>query len=268
MVETAKKTNYYQQVKRNRGFITEQGQEKIRKTHLVLLGCGLGSVIAENAVRSGFENFTLIDGDVVEESNLNRQKFDQRHIGENKAKITGQNLKAINPEINLKVIPEFIEEGDELSSIIDPADIVVNMAEPQEIMYEVNRKVTKAGKYTIFPLNIGYGGLVLIFSKSSKSLEEILGGERAYGPQFYLKLLGQLELGGYFQLPDYLRKKKEKLEKEGELENSLNEIPQLGCAADHTTSLVVSSAIKIAKGDPIKQSPEVIHFDSYAEEEI
>ncbi|MDE5980784.1 MAG: ThiF family adenylyltransferase [Bacteroidaceae bacterium] len=58
---------------RNRLYITDEEQQKVKETRIVFGGAGIGSVIAECALRFGFERMTIVDGDKVEESNLNRQ---------------------------------------------------------------------------------------------------------------------------------------------------------------------------------------------------
>jgi tRNA A37 threonylcarbamoyladenosine dehydratase len=67
--------------RRNFLYISESNQEKIKNFRILIGGCGLGSVIAECALRLGFENLTVIDGDKVELSNLNRQNYTQKDIG-------------------------------------------------------------------------------------------------------------------------------------------------------------------------------------------
>jgi len=58
---------------RNRIYVTLEEQEKIKRYRILLGGAGIGSIIAECALRFGFENITIVDGDRVELSNLNRQ---------------------------------------------------------------------------------------------------------------------------------------------------------------------------------------------------
>ena len=60
---------------RNWLFVSPEQQEKIKNTWVIMGGAGLGSVIAEAALRLGFEKFIIIDGDIVDESNLNRQNY-------------------------------------------------------------------------------------------------------------------------------------------------------------------------------------------------
>lgn len=58
---------------RNRLYIQEEEQEIIKNTPILFAGCGIGSNIVECALRFGFENITIVDGDTIELSNLNRQ---------------------------------------------------------------------------------------------------------------------------------------------------------------------------------------------------
>ncbi|MGV4415094.1 ThiF family adenylyltransferase [Chryseobacterium sp. T1] len=56
---------------RNRLYISDEEQNLIKHIPILLAGSGIGSNIAECALRLGFENITIVDGDVVEISNLN-----------------------------------------------------------------------------------------------------------------------------------------------------------------------------------------------------
>jgi len=62
---------------RNRIYVSDDEQEQIRTTRLLVGGAGIGSVIAECALRFGFEDIVIVDGDKVELSNLNRQNYEK-----------------------------------------------------------------------------------------------------------------------------------------------------------------------------------------------
>src|SRR5690606_39476281 len=81
---------------RNRIYLDYSQQEVIKETPILIAGCGIGSVIAECALRLGFENLTIIDGDIVEESNLNRQNFIENDISQSKVEAIKLRLEQIN----------------------------------------------------------------------------------------------------------------------------------------------------------------------------
>ena len=86
---------------RNRLYVTEDEQQQIKNTKILLGGAGIGSIIAECALRFGFENITIVDGDKVEESNLNRQNYSNSDIGKYKAACLKKRLMDINPTFTI-----------------------------------------------------------------------------------------------------------------------------------------------------------------------
>lgn len=83
---------------------------RLAQAHVMVVGLGgVGSYAAEFIARSGVGRMTIIDGDVVDPTNRNRQlpALATNH-GESKALIMAGRLKAINPELELEVIREFI----------------------------------------------------------------------------------------------------------------------------------------------------------------
>ncbi len=84
--------------------------EKLNNSHVMVLGLGgVGSYAAEFICRAGVGKMTIIDGDTVDPSNRNRQlpALATNH-GISKAQIMRDRLKAINPELDLTIIEEFI----------------------------------------------------------------------------------------------------------------------------------------------------------------
>lgn len=82
---------------RNIGYVTQETQDKILNTRILIAGCGIGSQVAECAARMGFRDFVLIDGDTVDVHNLNRQFFFADQVGKNKTDALAENLLRINP---------------------------------------------------------------------------------------------------------------------------------------------------------------------------
>lgn len=95
--------NYRQIVDRNIGLLTEEEQEIIRNSHVAVFGMGgLGGIIAEILVRSGVTRITIVDKDVFDPTNLNRQIFAFIDtIGLPKTDVAEEFLRRINPELTV-----------------------------------------------------------------------------------------------------------------------------------------------------------------------
>ena len=87
----------------------EQMAKLIRANVLVVGLGGVGGICAEMIARSGVGSMTIIDADVVEASNRNRQLPALVSTeGQRKAEVLGQRLIDINPDLKLKIINEFL----------------------------------------------------------------------------------------------------------------------------------------------------------------
>jgi len=87
-----------------------EGVEKLKKSHVLVVGLGgVGSFAAEFLVRAGIGNLTIVDGDTVDITNINRQ-LPALHstVGMPKVEVVSQRLLDINPELNLIPIKEFL----------------------------------------------------------------------------------------------------------------------------------------------------------------
>jgi tRNA A37 threonylcarbamoyladenosine dehydratase len=90
--------------------------EKFQNSHILLVGLGgVGAYCAEQLARAGIGEMTIVDADVVEYSNFNRQLLAlENTLKRPKAEVMAERLRQINPEITLNVIQEFVrDEGTE-----------------------------------------------------------------------------------------------------------------------------------------------------------
>ena len=110
---------------RNRIYVSEEEQDKIRETRILLGGAGIGSIIAECALRFGFEDIVIVDGDTVELSNLNRQNYEKRDIGKSKAECLAKRLQRINPKARIKFHNTFIDRGN-VKELLEGVKIAIN----------------------------------------------------------------------------------------------------------------------------------------------
>lgn len=117
----------------------EDGQEKLRKAHIFIAGAGgLGSPISIYLAVAGVGTITLVDKDVVELTNLNRQilHYDQ-DIGRRKTASAEEKLIALNPDITVKTIDITIDESN-AADLVGNADGIVDAMDNFPIRYLLN----------------------------------------------------------------------------------------------------------------------------------
>jgi len=93
---------------------------------VLLIGAGaLGSAVAENLVRSGCQNFTIVDGESVEIGNMARHTLTVEHLGENKASALAKRLRNASPRVEVRSIDEdYPPDGWE--ETIESAEIIID----------------------------------------------------------------------------------------------------------------------------------------------
>jgi tRNA A37 threonylcarbamoyladenosine dehydratase len=97
---------------RSQLLLGDETTEKLMKKNVLVVGLGgVGGICAEMIARAGVGKMTIVDGDTVDLSNCNRQ-LAALHSNEKlwKSEVMAARLKDINPEIDLTVITEFIQE--------------------------------------------------------------------------------------------------------------------------------------------------------------
>ena len=125
------------------------GQENLAQIQSVKVGIagagGLGSNCALFLVRCGFKRFRLVDFDVVEYSNLNRQFFFAAQIGCKKVDALKENLLLINPDLEIETLPEKIEQGTARELFVDCDAVVeaLDQAESKRMLVEATMNSDK-----------------------------------------------------------------------------------------------------------------------------
>src|SRR3989344_1258960 len=113
--------------------IGKSGQSKLRKSAVAIVGLGaLGSVSAELLARAGIGKLILIDRDIVELSNLQRQSlYDEEDIGKSKALAAKERLNKINSDVEIKIFADDLNYNNisEIISITKKGNGVKSIAE-------------------------------------------------------------------------------------------------------------------------------------------
>lgn len=94
--------------------IKEKGVEHLQKANILVVGLGgVGSFAAEFLARAGIGKMTIVDGDIVDITNINRQ-LPALHstIGKYKVEVVAQRLQDINPQLVLNSISQFLQPED------------------------------------------------------------------------------------------------------------------------------------------------------------
>ncbi len=249
---------YSEMTSRNWAFISSDEQAAIRSTRLLMAGCGLGSVVSVIAAQTGFTDFTLVDHDVVEVSNLNRQAFDRSHVGTNKALALRSILEARSEAVSVKALDSAVTV-ENAAELVSNADIVLNTVDFDGVNYALNAAAREQGKPVLFPMNIAWGGFCLLFTPDSDGLEQLVAVEPPDGEtEFVIGLLGSLE---DFRLAPYLANRM------AELPDIVGApgrpTPQLAVAAARSASLVVEGMVRLVLGLPVRTAPRPMYVDMW-----
>ncbi len=118
----------------------DEGQERLKKAHIFIAGAGgLGSPVSLYLAVAGIGTITIVDMDVVDQSNLNRQILHtERDIGKKKTVSAEEKLTAINPDITIHAIDTRIDESN-AAQLIGNADGIVDAMDNYPTRYLLNR---------------------------------------------------------------------------------------------------------------------------------
>jgi len=120
--------------------IGEDAQEKLKAASVFIAGAGgLGSPISIYLAAAGIGKITLVDKDIVELSNLNRQILHwEKDLAVKKALSAKEKLHGINSDILIEAIPEALDEHN-LSRLVGDADLIIDAMDNFPIRYLLNK---------------------------------------------------------------------------------------------------------------------------------
>jgi adenylyltransferase/sulfurtransferase len=145
-----------------------QGQDRLARSRVVVLGCGaLGGVMAEQLVRGGIGLLRLIDRDIVEWTNLQRQVlFDETDAREGlpKAMAGARRLGQINSEVQIEPVAADVHAGNAERLILDEKrmpHLVLDGTDNAQTRYLLNDLCVKVGIPWIYGACVGTEGRVM-----------------------------------------------------------------------------------------------------------
>lgn len=155
---------------RRNGIITADEQRKLREKKVCVIGCGgLGGYVIEMLARFGIGHITVVDGDVFDETNLNRQLLCLMHtLGESKAFMAAERVEEIDPNIHVSIVATFVGE-DNVLDIIKGHDAIVDALDSNTMRFVVMEACRNSGIPCIHGAIAGwYGQVSTVFPEDTR----------------------------------------------------------------------------------------------------
>ena len=141
-----------------------EGQQRILASHVLVIGAGgLGSPVALYLATAGVGTLTLVDDDLVDLTNLQRQiAHNQARIGQPKVASAAQSIAAINPEVRVMALHERANAA-RLGEWVRDADVVVDCSDNFATRHAVNAACVAHGKPLVSGAAIGFDAQISVY---------------------------------------------------------------------------------------------------------
>jgi len=145
-----------------------EGQERFLGSHALVVGAGgLGSPVVLYLGTAGVGRITIVDHDVVDLTNLQRQiAHDMRRLGRPKAESAREAVAAVNPDV--RVLPVVARaDAQLLDELVPQADVVIDCCDNFATRHAINRACFAHGKPLVSGAAIRFDGQVSVFDPRS-----------------------------------------------------------------------------------------------------
>ena len=167
---------------KNHNTITPQENEKLGSCSVCVAGCGgLGGYIIEMLGRIGVGCITAVDGDVFEESNLNRQLLsDMDSLGKSKALCAKQRMSVVNPLIEVLPVVERVGRDNGIQ-ILRGHDVIIDALDNPESKLLLQDFAEELNIPMIHGAIAGWYGQVAVIYPGDRTLDIIYAGKNKKG---------------------------------------------------------------------------------------
>jgi molybdopterin-synthase adenylyltransferase len=235
--------NYWEMLDRQKGIINEKEQLNLLNSQITVIGCGgIGGATTEMLARMGVGKLRIVDKDVFEISNINRQLMsNSKSVGRPKTEIAKERLESINPSLKIEAFNQELNDKN-VFKILKGSQIVIDALDNLLTRIIVSRCCEKLDIPFIHGAIHGTMGQVTVFNRSTPSYEEL----------FKLPSYGH-------ELTDEIRSKVSNLSREVP--------PVIGPVPNIVGCLQAFEAVKIITGKgTLIMAPRVLMFDLMKEE--
>ncbi|MDR2914640.1 MAG: ThiF family adenylyltransferase [Tannerella sp.] len=235
---------------RNRIYVRKEEQGIIKNTNVFLAGAGIGSIIAECALRFGFECITIVDHGKISLNHLNRQNYTASDSGKHKAEALANRLLSINPRAKISYHNCFIDNKN-VGSLIKDCDIAINaLGYKSDISFVFDDTCKKYNVPVLHPYNFGWAGFLTVVKPDGLQLSQLSTDPRS----FELRMVEYVSrYSGFWNIPNEWL---DKLLMELKNEESILPLPQLSIASWIVAGFCTNVMFNLATGREIKVFPK------------
>ena len=161
---------------RNRDILSESDQLQLAKSSVAVIGAGgLGGTVILLLARMGIGSLTVVDGDVFDETNLNRQALSEiSNLGSSKAEEAGKTVGDINPAVKVTIY-RTVMEASNIETVLSGAQVVVDALDniPDRLM--LGKTAQNLNLPLVHGALAGFDGQVMTVFPGDQGLERIYG---------------------------------------------------------------------------------------------
>ena len=149
----------------------DEAQQKLLNSKVLVIGAGgLGCPCLQYLVSSGIGTIGIVDGDIIDISNLQRQiLFTTNDIGKNKSIIAKEKLNDIHPSTKIDSFPFYIDEKNAID-LISKYNVVVDCTDDFKTRYLINDVCAKLSTPLIFGANYQFEGQLAVFKMDDSTI--------------------------------------------------------------------------------------------------
>lgn len=165
---------YWEIVSRQMSIVTKSQQSRFKDAKVAVIGCGgIGGSVIEQLARMGVGKINLVDKDIFDLSNLNRQLISGLDtLGKEKSYSAKERIRNINPYVEVTAFNEELNE-DNVEEVIGDSDVVIDALDNLVTRVIISRAAKKLGIPYVHGAIHGTMGQVSVYTPETKSYEEM-----------------------------------------------------------------------------------------------
>ncbi len=164
---------YWEMINRQKGILNKKEQLNLKNSVVTVIGCGgIGGAVIEMLARMGINHLKIVDKDVFDYSNINRQLMSSMDdIGRPKTEVTSETIQSINPFVDIDVFNTELDQSN-VEKIIKDSSIVVDALDNIITRIITSRKAIELEIPFVHGAVHGTMGQVTTFNHETPNYEE------------------------------------------------------------------------------------------------